>query len=483
MFFTDKDVLVEGSRYNGVWLETQPMGGEMYAKRNMAVALNNQLIFMENQKKTGRMPGLIWYEEGRGSLVFYDWLQGFCFPVPALRMYYLIGHDKKYLGMLYQCLKEFDEYLWTYRDSDGDGCLETWCTWDTGEDFCTRFTAYGAPDGKWGGEEPPKGVGRLPYASMDVMSYSCQAREVLGRISDLLNNGKGDFWRAGAQAVRDKIRDYLWIDGKNACYDRDCNGEIMDILLHNNLRCMYFGSFSQDMADRFLKYHLFNPEEFWTYLPLPSIAVNDPMFRNTKENNWSGRPEGLTYQRAILALEQYGHMAEIRILGRKWLEHLMRVKRLVQQFDPFTGEPCADREGNTPPDGYGPTILSALEYLSLISGVNIAEDRAQWSAVRDWPDGSYVQEMFGHAFELRWQDDRMRAFIDGRQIFACSAGVSITTDLSGKILWIWGIDGKEQEIELEYGSERVCGCIRPNRQLVLCGEGFREIRQVAYDVN
>ena len=49
--FTDKLVLREGSDYDGVWLETQPMGGEMYAKRNMEAALNNQLIFMENQRK------------------------------------------------------------------------------------------------------------------------------------------------------------------------------------------------------------------------------------------------------------------------------------------------------------------------------------------------------------------------------------------------------------------------------------------------
>lgn len=49
--FTDKLVLREGSDYDGVWLETQPMGGEMYAKRNMEAALGNQLIFMEIREK------------------------------------------------------------------------------------------------------------------------------------------------------------------------------------------------------------------------------------------------------------------------------------------------------------------------------------------------------------------------------------------------------------------------------------------------
>ena len=31
--FNDYRVIIEGSKYNGVWLETQPLGGEMYAKR------------------------------------------------------------------------------------------------------------------------------------------------------------------------------------------------------------------------------------------------------------------------------------------------------------------------------------------------------------------------------------------------------------------------------------------------------------------
>ena len=57
--FSDYSVLIEGAKYNGVWLETQPMGGEMYAKRNLKVALSNTLIFLRYQRKDGRFPGMI----------------------------------------------------------------------------------------------------------------------------------------------------------------------------------------------------------------------------------------------------------------------------------------------------------------------------------------------------------------------------------------------------------------------------------------
>ncbi len=93
-----------------------------------------------------------------------------------------------------------------------------------------------------------------------------------------------------------------------ACYT-------IDILCHNTLRCMYWGSLSPAMAERFVKEHLLNPREFWTPFPLPGVSVSDPAFRNAPENNWSGQPEGLTYQRAILALENYGYHTLVTRLG------------------------------------------------------------------------------------------------------------------------------------------------------------------------
>ena len=151
--FGDRRVMREGAKYDGVWLETQPMGGEMYATRDMEVALNNQLIFMQYQRRDGRMPGMITYREPyQGMTVHWDWMQGDFFTRSALRMYWFIGEDKNYLRLLYDSLKDFDEYLWTYRDSDGDGCLESWCVWDTGDDNNTRLLAnkiYSTQYGAW----------------------------------------------------------------------------------------------------------------------------------------------------------------------------------------------------------------------------------------------------------------------------------------------------------------------------------------------
>jgi hypothetical protein len=60
------------------------------------------------------------------------------------------------------------------------------------------------------------------------------------------------------------------------------------------------GIFDQTMADAFVSTHLMNKSEFWTPTPLPSIAASDPRFQNKDGNNWSGPPEGLTFQRVRL---------------------------------------------------------------------------------------------------------------------------------------------------------------------------------------
>ena len=118
--FAGRTVLIEGSGYEKIWLETQPMGGEMYAKRDMVPALNNQLLFMECQRADGRIPGSIALIDGKITPQFNKF-QGFCFPLHALNMWYLSGKEPAYLNMLADCLEKFDAYLWKTRDSDGDG--------------------------------------------------------------------------------------------------------------------------------------------------------------------------------------------------------------------------------------------------------------------------------------------------------------------------------------------------------------------------
>ena len=191
----------------------------------------------------------------------------------------------------------------------------------------------------------------------------------LAKIARELGNEKEAHWRAQAEEVRRCLINKLWVAKRHACFDLDRTGRRLEELVHNNLRCMWYGIFTQQMADAFIKHHLLNSDEFWTPVPLVSIAANESLFRSNRRNDWSGQPQGLTYQRAIGALENYGHYAEVTLLGRKLLPILIRNGcTFTQQLNPFTGEAGGK-------DGYGPMILATLEYTNRMHGIHLDVER------------------------------------------------------------------------------------------------------------
>ncbi|MBN1488351.1 MAG: hypothetical protein JXA69_00410 [Phycisphaerae bacterium] len=507
-FAGERKALVEGGGYSCVWLETQPMGGAMYAKRNLEVALNNQLLFIECQRADGRLPGVIvstketqangWDKKDARlppGMVFLPKLEvaayfaafsGYCFPSPALDVYYLIGRDREYLERLYRAIEAHDAYLWRTRDSNGDGILELWCVFDNGEDNSARHA--GSP-ASWPFDDPPHANRpglpevkdcRTPFASMDVMAWSYESRRTLAEISAELGNGKESHWREQADDVQRRLVASLWRPEKHACYDRDKDGRFMDVLLHNNLRCMWFRAFTQEMADAFIRHHLLNPDEFWTPMPLPSIAANDPLFQNTRNNNWSGQPQGLTYQRAIRALENYGHFAEVTLIGQKLLDTVGRTCRFRQQYDPFTGDP--DDVAHAAAD-YGPTILAVLEYISRMHGVHIDRQRVLFSGLARGDRAiDYTQRWGEREYALKIAAGQMVGSYNGQERFRATAGVRIVTDLDGRPREIVGISPETESVTLRMGSTEWHCDVPPNTVWTVHDDGPPTLaRRVAFE--
>jgi hypothetical protein len=385
---------------------------------------------MDNQRSDGRLPGSI--ECVKDAIIAqYDKFQGFCFPGPALDVYYMTGKDPGYLQQLYEVLRKYDEYLWKVRDSDNDGCLESWCKYDTGEDNAVR---YGDAPDYWESDEPPKGFEVVPMASMDFMSYSYAAKDTMAEIAALKGNKElFDRHRQDADELKKRIRDILWDEEKGAFFDRNNKHQQMNTLIHNNLRMMYWKSMFPEDAKRFVSEHLLNEKEFWTRMPLPSVSVSDPLYRNDEINNWSGQAQALTYQRAITALENYGYYDLIPKLGRKLFDAIGEDCIFVQQYDPFTMKPSLEGvSGNQ--DAYGPAILAVLEYISRMYGVVALRDRLIWSSVKE-STGYYEQHLNGHVYKLEHVKEKAYAFIDERQIGCFDRGVRLETDFEGKELY------------------------------------------------
>lgn len=438
--FGGKTVLVEGGGYEKIWLETQPMGGEMYALRNPEAALNNCLMFMEHQRADGRLPGSIQCTDGRIEPQFNKY-QGFCFPFHALNLYWLFGRDKTYLNQLKDTLIRFDACLWRTRHLTGEGILSSFCVYDTGEDLALR---YGNAPCYWEEDTPPEGYQVVPMASMDVTSWSYTCRHTIAEICRIQKDPAAGEWEMKASEVSDTLRRYLWNRKRGALYDRDKKGKPIDILCHNTLRCMYWGSVSQNMADRFVKEHLLNPAEFWTRFPLPSVAANDPAFRNAPENNWSGQPEGLTYQRAITALENYGYHPVVTALGNK-LIHAVHENgcRFTQQYDPFTGkaslvsaathQPVPDGSDEPIQNAYGPTMLACLEYIAHHYGIH-PHMGTVWFSLGSGNPYEYEAECYDHRYQILSNGQSAEIHVDGQTIGTWKCGIRIIAQAAGQVI-------------------------------------------------
>lgn len=468
--FGDYNVLIEGAKYNGVWLETQPIGGEMYAKRDISVALANILIFLRYQRRDGKFPGMISHRDSwQGVAAHYDWMQGCFLPSPALKLYYLIGEDRDYLQLLYDALSDFDSYLWSCRDSNGDGCLENWCIWDVGEDNSTVYMLNGLkmPEhGAWGKSTPPTDYMNMPYESPQYMGYSYALRTTLAKISEILGNGESQRWLDLALKVQSTAREKLWDEERHAFFMKDRDGNVINALTQENIKCLYCGLFTQDMADEFIKEHLLNENEFWTPYPFPAIAANDPFFHvnaqhsncadklealgtaahDIDDNSWAGPINGLVWQRSIDALMNYGYHVQTVKVGEKILSLLKKHRRYVQNYNPFTGEPSKGA------DGYGPTMLAALEYISLTSGINISYSKVLWSATEGAEKFEYIQKMYGKVYKLTFDGTLMRAFIDENEIFNSTCGVRIETDKDGAPIRAIGISEEPTEFSFNTGA-------------------------------
>ena len=524
-FTPNMKILPEGPG-SGAWLEVQPMCGEMYAKRNLEVALNNQLIFMRAQRADGRLPGLVtsgisarksgsdkkplegevWMPE-QDLLANFMMLQGYWFPDPAWRMYFWAGKDREYLRMLYAAMEAYDAYLWRTRDSNGDGLLETWCIWDTGEDHSTRLLTRNAPT-RWLFEFAP-GDARMPdprdsanfkyywfehfleklpmptrdqvlmpFASMEMMAYSYEGRATLAKIARELGNGREAYWQEQAGEVRQRLIQGLWDPVRSACFDRDRNGKRLDELIHNNLRCMWFGIFSQEMADAFIGRHLLNPAEFWTPVPFPPIAINEKLYRNVDGNDFTSGAWGLTFQRAIRALENYGHYAEVSLVGQKLLPVLIRNGcKFSMKFDNLTGKPSGWGNGCI-----SSTILSALEYISRMFGLHldVANNQVWWSAL-EGADFTYTQRWGEREWTLTATKERFTGSLNGKEVFSCTRGVRVVTDLDGKVREVVGIAPGQQTIDLQIAGTRHAPTVKPNQVWGLYGTKPVLLRAAPFD--
>jgi neutral trehalase len=182
---------------------------------------------------------------------------------------------------------------------------------------------------------------RLQMGDVGLMSLYIADCDALAQIADVLGKAKeAKELRGRASRYRAKLGT-MWDEKVGIFLNRDlATGKASERLSPTNFYPLLARAASAHQARRMIEEHLLNPKEFWGKWVLPSIARDDPAFKD--QNYWRGRIWGPMNYLVYLGLRNYDDAEVRRQLAQKSLELVQQEWRekghLHENYNAMTGD-------------------------------------------------------------------------------------------------------------------------------------------------
>ena len=211
---------------------------------------------------------------------------------------------------------------------------------------------------------------QMQFADVGLMSMYIADCDALAEIADTL--GKDD----DAKELRLRSERYraslatMWVESRGIFLNKDLrNGEFSTRLSPTNLYPLLAKAATPAQADRMIKEHLLNPSEFWGDWILPSIARNDPAYKD--QNYWRGRVWGPMNYLVYLGLRNYEEPSvreafarkSMRLFEKEWSAH----GHVHENYNAMTG--IGDDVVNSDRFYHWGALLGLIAYRQLTEGV------------------------------------------------------------------------------------------------------------------
>lgn len=431
-------ILQEGGVYHGCWLEsTGTASAEVLSRFVPDVAESTMLAFVQYQRSDGLIPFMI----TRDGPV-YRQIQLVTPPVRSAWHHYRIANpDDSFLTRIEQAYTRYDEWLTGARDTRKTGCIEAFCTFDTGHDLSPRF--WHVPNSPYNGEpdryDPDNP--RLPFVAPDLTAAVACNRDYLARIQ--AERGGDGNWDRAARIMREALLEHCFDTEDRCFYDRDATGSFVRVQSDVLMRVMACESVSLKLFEELLQTYLLNTRKFYSQIPFTSIALDDPrFFQSSNHNSWAGAVNFLTLLRIPHMFEHYGHTAEFMTAANQAVQAFADIRRFSQCLNPWTGE-----EGFT--ELYSPAILAILDYMERLHGIQQASDGTIWCNAKpttrdteghtDDRTSGYRRTVSGMKYELVCTHERAHLLVNGKLSATFPTGVRLVCDRAGQILGLKGL--------------------------------------------
>jgi putative isomerase len=205
---------------------------------------------------------------------------------------------------------------------------------------------------------------QLEFADVGLMSMYVADCDALATIADAL--GKD----AAAKEIRERAGRYraklatLWNSDAGIFLNKDLHtGQFSSRLSPTNFYPLLAKAATPQQADAMIKNHLLNPKEFWGEWVIPSIARNDPAFRD--QNYWRGRIWGPMNYLVYLGLRNYDNPEVSRQFAQKsyalFLEEWKKNGHVHENYNGMTG--AGDDVGSSDRFYHWGALLGYIQYL------------------------------------------------------------------------------------------------------------------------
>jgi len=466
-------MLLEGGVYRGCWLEsTGTINAELLTRFAPAVARSTFERFARWQRDDGLIP----YKITESGPVFRQ-IQLVTPPARSAWNHYLqTGRDQAFLRRMYDALTRFDAWLAAHRDTRGTGCVEAFCTFDTGHDLSPRF--WHVPDTPHLEDpalcDPDSPI--LPFLAPDLTASVYCGRKYLARVAAELGESPAGWQTKAEQSLR-SLMAHCYDERDGFFYDRDKNGEFVRVQSDVLLRVLACEVGDGEFFAAALRRYLLNTRKFFAKYPFTSIAMDDPRFDPFSHyNTWAGATNFLSLIRAPHAFEHHGRHVELTWVLQPIVTAMANMTRFAQCLSPWTGE-----EGFT--ETYSPAILGVLDYIERLCGILPTPDNTLWftgllprpmsAHMAPVEETAYSRTVDGIIYELHVTRERAVIRRDGRPLAEFPSGVRLVTDREGNLKGLIGMTVRQVEGAVRFEDKTCPFRVSGNETLIFQDDAFR----------
>jgi putative isomerase len=220
-------------------------------------------------------------------------------------------------------LKEYLRYWFWFQDFDKNG-LPVWNSADhSGMDNQISRAGRG---------------NEFRFEGVDLACYLCRELESMALLAEKL--GLPDdvkLYRDHALKLKKLINKTFWDEKDGFYYDRDeQTGALVKVKSVAGFMPMFIGAASKKQAERLVKEHLLNENEFWTEFPVPAYSKTEPDYDQhaptAGECNWRGTAWIPTNYMVFHGLMDYGYVDIAKTLASKSFTMVYKANNVTREY-------------------------------------------------------------------------------------------------------------------------------------------------------